>query len=513
MWSPVSENYFWEIKQALEAENLAQIENVLEKYGVDYLVLDRSIVPIVTSIKALSNDRVKELLSQSTKVKFEKQFDFIEIYKFSHDKQMSGFSYAPTYLPSVGPEIQITNFDSAYQTLGDYVTEKNGNVDVYYPFLDFSTQTDLEANWKITETESSWLITTTLTDEVKNLKDEDLIGTSEFLYQNQNGEIVSYILPYTLTTRGKFLTAEFPKIAVNSFRADLAQIKPCITKGGQGSATVVDGKLEIESAGGNYTCIYFENLTLPQRYGYLLKVMNSNTSGQRLFFYVKDQTKEQSYMEDRLTNDTEYYILGQRFEYGLGYSFAFQASSNKTISSKNQLEGVDVYLMPYDILKNLSYGTIDKTATFTDGFEVTKENYYTYTAKIFDPDAKFVVLNQAYQDGWGAYVVNNSNFLSRSFPFLGKKLNHVKINNWANGWELEESSIRKPNESIVIIYWPQHLEYVGFALLFALFVYLLSPAKAFGRLRIPTTNVFGAIPEEKYVEISRKRGTERAYNN
>jgi hypothetical protein len=58
------------------------------------------------------------------------------------------------------------------------------------------------------------------------------------------------------------------------------------------------------------------------------------------------------------------------------------------------------------------------------------------------------------------------------FPFLGQKLkNHILVNNWSNGWVLGKDSAQE--SKIVIIFWPQYLEYLGFLFLFVYYLFLL----------------------------------------
>ncbi len=68
---------------------------------------------------------------------------------------------------------------------------------------------------------------------------------------------------------------------------------------------------------------------------------------------------------------------------------------------------------------------------------------------------KYFVLRQSYHPGWIAYQD-------------GKKLkNHVLVNNWANGWELEGEG------AVTVVFWPQYLEFVGFGLLVISFLLII----------------------------------------
>lgn len=98
---------------------------------------------------------------------------------------------------------------------------------------------------------------------------------------------------------------------------------------------------------------------------------------------------------------------------------------------------------------------------------------------------QYLVLSQSYDKGWKAYRIRNQEsgirkILTDNFPFLfGEEItDHVLVNNWENGWKIGNQKLvvssQLNNEittnyslptTIVIVYLPQYLEYLGFALL------------------------------------------------
>ncbi len=469
VWSAVSENYYWEVKHAIEAENLTELENVLQKYDVSYLVLDRSAQPLIASAKALSYDKIQDMLSQSNNIKLEKNWGEIYVYKVAQNKKVNSFMWGVSNIPNSGPRIQTTNFDTAYQSQKDYVTNENIPLDTYYPYLDVTSQTDITKNWKLTESDSGWTFSRPLPDNIGQTKRDTLNGTVELPFY-QNGEVVNYLVPYTISFLEGEIRVEFPKIIIDSFVKN-KNPNNCVDQPGT-NYTIRDGKIEITGRDGAYSCFYFDDQSLSQKYGYIVKIQNKNLEGQRLFFYIKDATKEQSYVESRLSEDTQYFILGQRFDYGLGYSFAFQTTSYKTIQSKNELSAAEIYIMPYDVLKNIFIKKPGFDGVKTKYYEVdaNKLNYYLYTASLENQRPDYLVLDQAYQPGWFAYNVSDFNFWNRNFPFLfGKRIqSHVVIDNWANGWKISNE-----NSNVVLLYWPQYLEYMGISILVGTFVILI----------------------------------------
>jgi hypothetical protein len=104
---------------------------------------------------------------------------------------------------------------------------------------------------------------------------------------------------------------------------------------------------------------------------------------------------------------------------------------------------------------------------FTNTFESQKNNYFSYHVTINDSLAKTIILNQSFHSGWQAYKVSKNSLLSSILPFLFNKglAEHVVINNWANGWNIDQS---KDQSSITLLFVPQYLEYLGLFLIIIL---------------------------------------------
>src|SRR5690606_51577 len=93
--------------------------------------------------------------------------------------------------------------------------------------------------------------------------------------------------------------------------------------------------------------------------------------------------------------------------------------------------------------------------------------------------------------GWVGYEVDDFNFINKWLPWVfGEKLEHVKVNGWANGWMIEPREQDEKAESgfgqlidqakaqgfgelignngerkVVIVFWPQYLQWLGFLVL------------------------------------------------
>lgn len=472
MWSAPSEGYFWEAKEALESEDITAYNNVLKKYQIDYVILDESVAPVITTMKAIQYDRLKTVLAKDEMVSLDKKYGFISVYKVDQKKTSTNFISTTSALPNIGPQVLVTNNDTAYKNNGSYVTTYTKPFEKFYPFLDFTTQTrPATSTWEIHESAGYFQLVKPLPFNTKNY---NLSFTSGEFNANLyiNNTPVSFMIPYSVFLSAHSATIQFPKVLLKDFIPVSDKSDICVSKNGNVSyVNQKDGALEITAKNGTYGCASYELKNIDQRYGYLISVNTKNISGQRLFLSIVDQTKNQPYIEDRLSSDHAYYVISNRFEQGLGYSLYFQASSLKNIPSTNGITALSAYLIPYDQIKSLflqKKQTALKSGISTPTPTSKKLNYYTYTMTMASGKTQELILGQAYDAGWHAYGFNyKPSTIDNLLPFLfGKEIkNHVLVNNWANGWTVKpEAGSQKP-AAIIIIFLPQYLEYAGFILL------------------------------------------------
>jgi len=356
VWSPKSESYFWEEKQALEAENLTQFEKVLDKYNVDYLILDYSLIPVVSSYKSLATDRIEGLLSQSQKISLVFRGETVALYQVGHPQKIESFVSLSSGLKNIGPQVKLTAEDRAYQENGDYIADFP--YDIYYPFADLTTQTRIkDKKWSLEELADSFAINS---DIALNFDDYQLYlqSTSEASISDDQG-IIDLKLNLNSFSENKKIKINFGKLLVKSF--------------------------DVSGFNNNLTEFTLVAPELSQKYGYLIKIRSRNIKGSPLFFYIIDETKKQSMLEEKLLNENEYFILPNKFDYGLGYSFVFQNKSYENYPSENLLEEVSVYLFPYKELKDAKFINKNQnilSSNSLSGFEVEKTNYFTYKVSL-----------------------------------------------------------------------------------------------------------------------------------
>ena len=142
--------------------------------------------------------------------------------------------------------------------------------------------------------------------------------------------------------------------------------------------------------------------------------------------------------------------------------------------------------IPYNFLTSISLENGNKQVKpgFYSNFKVLHPNESLYVVKNMPNEAKTLILSQSYNSGWKAYQVPKTGPLEVVLPFFfGTELKeHVLVNNWENGWvglsasEGDRLRAERDNggtnnmkqQTIIIVYLPQYLQYLGFVLLIIL---------------------------------------------
>ena len=448
-WFPYNENYYWEVSYALYSQNLNLLEHVLEKYQVGYLWIDESIFD-PSSTKSLYTDELKNMLSSSSKIQKDAEFGAIKIYKVNLSAPINEYVFLAKDLPKVGPEYKWSSFDQGYIERGNYSVALYP--DIYYPFRSLFTgraQEDLE--FSVSEDGDSFLFKKDLPEDFQGY----FLQIPEI-----NSQDLQWVDPADLRrvealTRdvffdGKQIIVKVPKV------------------GGFYSA-------QIESEGRRE----FLLPNLPHNLSYLIKVENSNSLGKPLNFWIENFNSRRADIETylpRLKTSNSYFIQPPMEKDGLGYALHFDETKFGNDQFKNELGKIDIQPIPFNFLSSLSLKK--ENVLLNPKLSAVKVNhpnqsaYFVEISEIEELDSKnsILVLSQAFEKGWKAYEINNS-WLQKQFPFLGREIKtHVLVNNWQNGWSLDNFDA---NNKIAIIFMPQYLQYAGMFLILAWAILLI----------------------------------------
>ncbi|MCX6724475.1 MAG: hypothetical protein NTV20_00020, partial [Candidatus Shapirobacteria bacterium] len=79
-WNLKNEKAYQELSYALYSRDLMLFENLLDKYQIQWIWLDKNIIAPEQDSKALFFDETEKLFQSSSKIKITKEFNKVKIY-------------------------------------------------------------------------------------------------------------------------------------------------------------------------------------------------------------------------------------------------------------------------------------------------------------------------------------------------------------------------------------------------------------------------------------------------
>ncbi len=503
-WGKQNENFYWELEQAIFSNNPSFLKKVLEKYDISWIYLDKNILN--NTGKKIDYDIYENLIKETGLTTKTYQFNNIKVFKLINNN-LKNFVGIKTNLVKIEPEYNYTNLDQAYLDFEDYLTSTKQKEDVYYLFRNlFSGKSPSDFQYKIEEDDNNIYFLSTIPKNISQYKLSENKNNNEFKIFKQEKEI-NFDVNLLIENNQLKIAIPKEKTLIYDSKKDLEfinQEKNACNKNTEGLAKLDKSNNEFTLTSINsHNCIRVITSNMPLRNGYLvkIKVKNDNTRGFLVNFINK--TTKKSDLETYLDNDGKekvyYFITTPRGYYDLDYEIYFDNISEGKEKVENILKSVEIYQIPYQYLKSLKLlkndfnenEYISKKATYSN-FITKKLSYFLYEIKIpIKQSNNFnnltLYLSQSYHPGWKAYQIEcqNSNLkcqIYKIFPFLfGNELkNHVLVNNWANGWQissnikhLTSNTLEKEKLNIVIMFWPQYLEFLGLGVLVLTLGYIL----------------------------------------
>lgn len=311
------------------------------------------------------------------------------------------------------------------------------------------------------------------------------LGENTLLFTEDNyinGSVAQFDITYPTSGAITQFSSELPR----SFtRIEAADIFDQTTSGGD--------YFLLEEAGKKFTRFianedeangFFVPLSsLSHAKGYIIQISSRNVTGTPLRICLFNDYTNRCTLLDELSahNDfgTDTFIVPSTDE-TIGYSLRIDNLSFGGFESMNDIMDISIIPLPYNFLSQIHLQDSDFESNLAPYADLNRVNNFIFTGKLEyfqNNDTSTLVLHQAYNDGWEAFAVENTTGPNRYFPFFtGRKLlNHVLVNNWANGWVLDINDLPPGSRKndVVMIFVPQYLEYLGFLLFGWVFVSLI----------------------------------------
>ncbi|MEN9407758.1 MAG: hypothetical protein RLZZ455_974 [Candidatus Parcubacteria bacterium] len=233
-------------------------------------------------------------------------------------------------------------------------------------------------------------------------------------------------------------------------------------------------------------CINVSFTKLFSSVGYLASIQSENETGNnaKLLVYQNSRTIYGPVFLNQNSKQRSNIIIPPTSAHGLGYDIQLINSSESQKKTINTLHGITLSYIPYNFLKSLRLATPSHSYPEIHSEKSIKSDHpdeTTYSFSLSTPQNAIsqdvLILSQSFHTGWKAYSLDGDTTKSissvkRLFPFFfGKELkNHVLINNWENGWIIDDTPQEK--HTIILLFLPQYLVYLGYIFLLGTFIFL-----------------------------------------
>jgi len=442
-WSDKNENLYWQLEQAVYSEDASLLKGVLNKYDVAWILLDGHVD--LSPASRMFDEAYEDLLISVPNINLVWSDNELKLYKINRDITLDQFVTIKVDLPTAAPEYEYDNWDQAYVDWGDYVSVDNG--EVFYPFRSlFANKTSADQEYEVSENEQQ--VGFQRTDLPKG----------EVWRSELDGELWNGVLTERVDNNLKVILDKNEVSEYNS-KGDIDVFQNNVNvceqrEGGQIEQQQMFGGVRLISKGSD-NCVKIEFPEMSHQFGHLIRIESKSVSQNRgLRVNMFNETLKKSDLDVYLPIGSEktvsYLLVPPRQKYGLGYTLYINNLSEGNEEVVNELYDVQIYRVPYRFLKQIKLvkGEVKTGSDWLGEFEVKHPNPSYYVVSLNGKGRGTLILSQAFDEGWVAY----------KGKLFGKKIkDHLLVNNWANGWQIEGDE-----EKIVLWYWPQALEYVGF---------------------------------------------------
>lgn len=211
----------------------------------------------------------------------------------------------------------------------------------------------------------------------------------------------------------------------------------------------------LETKGDSASLIIWKDNLFHQA-SYIVFSDTNYVSGLPITFYIDNPYEKRPELEVRLPKSASVstVILPATENYYSGYGLNYIVKSVGNEIAKSIIKKISIYPFPLNTIKEIKF-TKNKEIIMNakqNYLNFKKLSYFLY--KIESINNSFIIFNQSYSPGWVAFSD-------------GKLLDHVLVNNWANGWQINDQATTTTSrqQSITLLYWPQYLQFLGFGLL------------------------------------------------
>lgn len=464
VWSSYNESFYYEIYKTIYDNDYSGFKDIIKKYNISYLFLDSSeINPGGGGQKLLYLDRINSFTENIPELELVFNTGSIRVYRFN--KIEKTFVSSLNNYSLVTDNYQFSNVDKAFKEQSDYISSNNNGIT--FPFADLQKGNNVEVVYK----DSSIKLTS---GEVLDLNNKNII-LPEF---EENESIFKDLFnPEWITfTKENRIEIEIPNTEwVNddfSVNRGYETAKNCDVKNkGEVYKKYIDNGVYYKATDGGVSCDYVYFPTVKYNQAYLLSIIGKNISGRGMKVYLYNVDTGRLDLEEILPFSKPYepqnpqsyisnfVIYPKNLTSEKGYTMSFETRSFGKVASENILYNINFTAIPLNWISGIKVIPANYLEQVGNLEIKNVKKYGTAIYKVDIVGSGILELGQGFENGWMSYP----------------KLEHVKVNGWANGWVLPIDQVT--NHQVTIFFWPQFLEWGGFILLVLTIIYLIVKSK------------------------------------
>ncbi|MDD4937978.1 MAG: hypothetical protein PHX34_03085 [Candidatus Shapirobacteria bacterium] len=583
VWNKNNENYYWEISQAFRRQDYNAIDQIFEKYNVDWILYDSNFLHCSEQKTFMNKDEFLNYFNQNPKYKLIKTFseeNILPIYLYQRASESDSFISISSNTPNIGPKYDYNDNDPVKTY--PYISDDKNQYQQFFPFNNlFTKRSSKNKNFDINLTNNSIIFSTTLPPQLQNYKldqnflsdnylpiildiqkensnnyqvllnletpivtldnniisqKNDSIKLGEFKFSNSspieiviNHNPINFdnqpisnifylnsintvqiinkntgleIFSWQENTIGSILTnINKSPIIIPNYKEGKLKIEVPIVKNSLISPQKIESpfnnthpqlcnnitsspaqnKYEIsDSQDPKYIRLISQevkqclNLTINNistNYSYLANIITRYQQGENLFLRVTNKNRPigiDLYLQSSKTFNNEFFIIPSNIPDEIEYNFNFESKSFNKKTTINDINSLQLYLIPYNYFNNLKLiapqiSELQNNLNYQPkDVKHPNETFYKINLPI-KTENKLIILYQSYSPEWLAFSKTNK------FPFISPLKNHTTINNWGNAWELPNNI---DPSTVYILFWPQILEFLGLGLIISSLIWV-----------------------------------------
>lgn len=457
VWSANNESFYNQLSEAIYSKDLISFENTLRKFQVTYLILDESITMSGNSDEFLYESEIRDLISQSEHIRLEKSLSLLDIFRIDY-QYGNQYVWTPKEFVLADVDLTYSSTDIVYDKYGDYVFDKEG---ITIPFANFDYRKGPEVVFD--------------GNKVK-IQSEKLVFNGE-KQLNIPEQFESDLSTLRINEEKQMeVVLEMDRESKNYVSRGLSEIRNCNLKTEGEVYREIEGNKVTYRAGNNaVTCDFYNYPELELTQGYFLKIKGENLEGRSLKIYLQNWNNNKIDFETLLPRGefNEVFFISPKEVGGTGYTLNLETRAFGKISATNVIEEIQFIPVPTIALQGIElvsegYSNAAKDMVIIDSKKVGTGYYSVET----NSKEGLIVLGQGYESGWLGFGFEEDNLsvFNKAFPwFMGDILKHTRVNSWANGWFVPED-----NQKLIIVFWPQYLEYFGMTIMVLGLVFLIN---------------------------------------